>query len=230
MKYQRPKGTKDILPKDINKWQFAENCIRDVMNLFNFSEIRTPTFEHTELFTRGIGSETEIVGKEMYTFVDKSGHSLTLKPEMTAPVIRAYIENGMANESPLHKLYYITNMFRHEKPQEGRYREHTQFGAEIIGSDDVNSDVELILLAKETYLRLGINNFKIKINSIGKPEERKLYTTTLKDFLKKHLNDLSSDSKRRLETNPLRVLDSKDKADNDITQYAPKITDSLSTD
>ncbi len=227
MKFQRPKGTKDILPKDIAKWHYVERTIMEVMSLYNFSEIRTPAFELTELFTRGVGSETDIVGKEMYTFVDKGGNSITLKPEMTAPVARAYVENGLQAEAPLQKLFYIANMFRYEKPQEGRYREHTQFGAEILGTDDVNSDIEIILLAKEVYNRCGINNFKVKINSIGKLEERKKYIELLKSYLTVHLDELSDESKRRLEKNPLRILDSKDKKDIEIVNNAPKILEHL---
>ncbi len=228
MKFQKPKGTKDILPKDIHKWHFVEKTIREVMSNFGFSEIRTPTFEHTELFTRGVGSETDIVGKEMYTFNDKGEESMTLKPEGTASVIRAYIENSLSAESPVHKLYYITNMFRYERPQAGRFREHTQFGAELIGSDDYRCDVELISLAKEVYNRCGINNFTVKVNSIGKPEERKAYVKILKEFIQSHIKELSEDSKKRLEKNPLRILDSKDKNDKQITESAPKIIDNLS--
>ncbi|MCI0450377.1 MAG: histidine--tRNA ligase [Chlorobi bacterium] len=230
MKFQKPKGTKDILPKDIHKWHFVEKTIREATKLFNFSEIRTPTFEYTELFKRGVGSETDIVGKEMYTFVDKGGESITLKPEGTAPVMRAYLENSLSAESPLHKLYYITSMFRYEKPQAGRYREHSQFGGEIIGSDSIDTDVELILLAKEVYNRCGINNFKLKINSIGKPSERKTYVNALTDYLKKHFNRLSEESKKRLGTNPLRILDSKSPDDLIITKEAPKIIEHLTKD
>jgi histidyl-tRNA synthetase len=230
MKFQRPKGTKDILPKDIGKWHFVEKTIREVMDLYNYSEIRTPTFELTELFTRGVGSDTDIVGKEMYTFTDKGGNSLTLRPEGTAPVIRAFLENGMPAESPIQKLYYVVKMFRYENPQAGRFREHSQFGAEIIGSDDVNSDIEVISLAQEVFFRCGVKNFKVKINSIGKPEERKKYISRLKDYLNDNLNELSEDSKRRLETNPLRILDSKHKNDEKILRNAPKILDNLSSE
>lgn len=227
MRFQKPKGTKDILPKDIHKWHFVENVIREVTGLFNFSEIRTPTFEYTELFKRGVGSETDIVGKEMYTFEDKSGDSMTLRPEGTAPVMRAFLENSMTGDAPIHKLYYITNMFRHEKPQAGRYREHTQFGGEILGSDSFFADVELILLAKEVYNRCGINNFKVKINSIGKPDERRQYIEVLKNYLNTNFEALSDESKRRFETNALRILDSKNKNDREITSSAPKILDTL---
>ncbi len=230
MNFRKPKGTKDILPKDIHKWHYVERVIREVAELFNFSEIRTPTFEYTDLFNRGVGSETDIVGKEMYTFTDKSGDSITLRPEGTAPVMRAFLENSLISEAPLHKLYYITNMFRYEKPQAGRYREHTQFGGEILGSGSYMTDVELILLAKEVYNRCGINNFKVKINSIGKSEERKNYIQQLKNYLSAYLNDLSDESKRRFETNALRILDSKDKNDRNITESAPKIIDTLGTE
>ncbi len=230
MKFQKPKGTKDILPKDINKWHFAEKTVREVSALFNFSEIRTPTFEYTDLFNRGVGSETDIVGKEMYTFPDKGGDSITLRPEGTAPVMRAYVENSMSAEQPLHKLYYLTSMFRYERPQSGRYREHSQFGGEIIGSDSIYTDVELIMLAKEVYNRLGILNFKIKLNSIGKSDERKSYIETLREFLKSNINELSEESKKRFETNALRILDSKNPVDRKITEEAPKILDHLGSE
>jgi len=230
MNFRKPKGTKDILPKDIYKWHYAEQVIRDVTALYNFSEVRTPTFEYTELFKRGVGTDTDIVGKEMYTFDDKSGDSLTLRPEGTAPVMRAFVENSMLNDAPLHKLYYITNMFRYERPQAGRYREHTQFGGEILGSDSFYTDVELILLAKEVYNRCGVNNFKVKINSIGKPDERNAYVAKLRDYLKDNLTALSDDSKRRFETNALRILDSKNPGDRTITDSAPKILDHLGTE
>ena len=230
MNFKRPKGTKDILPKDIYKWHFVENVIREVTGLFNFTEIRTPILEYTELFKRGVGSDTDIVGKEMYTFDDKSGDSLTLRPEGTAPVMRAFLENNLLNDSPLHKLYYMTNMFRYERPQAGRFREHTQFGGEILGSDNYMTDVELIMLAKTVYNRCGINNFKVKINSIGKSDERKNYVEILKKYLSANLNELSEDSKRRYETNALRILDSKNPGDKAITESAPKIIDTLGSD
>ncbi len=230
MNFRKPKGTKDILPKEIYKWHFVEKTIREVTDLFNFSEIRTPTFEYTDLFKRGVGAETDIVGKEMYTFLDKNGDSLTLKPEGTAPVMRAFLESGIYGEQNLHKLYYLTGMFRYEKPQAGRYREHTQFGGEILGSNSIYTDVELILMAKEVYNRCGINNFKIKLNSIGKPEERRNYIKILKDYLRDHLNELSEESKKRYESNTLRVLDSKDSGDRQITDSAPKIIDHMGTE
>lgn len=230
MKFQKPKGTKDILPKDINRWHFAEKTIREVTALFNFSEIRTPTFEYTDLFNRGVGSETDIVGKEMYTFLDKGGDSITLRPEGTAPVMRAYVENSLSAEQPMHKLYYLTNMFRYERPQSGRYREHSQFGGEIVGSDSIYTDVELILLAKEVYNRLGILNFKTKLNSIGKADERRTYIESLKGYLKGNFGELSEESRKRFNTNALRILDSKNTGDRKITEQAPKILDHLGTE
>ncbi len=230
MKFQRPKGTKDILPREMHKWHFVERTIREVMSMYNFSEIRTPAFENTGLFARGIGAETDVVGKEMYTFEDKGGNSLTLRPEGTAPVIRAYLENGMPAESPIQKLYYITNMYRYEKPQAGRYREHSQFGGEILGSDDVGSDVEIISLARQVCIKCGIKDFKVKINSIGKPEERRKYIELLRNYLQEYINELSDDSKRRFDTNPLRILDSKDKNDIRILGDAPKILDNISSE
>jgi histidyl-tRNA synthetase len=230
MKFQKPKGTKDILPKDINKWHFAEKTIREVTALFNFSEIRTPAFEYTDLFNRGVGTETDIVGKEMYTFLDKGGDSITLRPEGTAPVMRAYVENSLSAEQPLHKLYYLTNMFRYERPQSGRYREHSQFGGEIVGSDSIYTDVELILLAKEVYNRLGILNFKTKLNSIGKADERRSYIESLKGYLKVNFGELSEESRKRFDTNALRILDSKNAGDRKITEQAPKILDHLGSE
>lgn len=230
MKYRRPRGTKDILPDSIYKWHFVEKTIHEVMNYYSYYEIRTPTFEYTDLFIRGVGSDTDIVGKEMYTFDDKGGDSLTLKPEGTAPVMRAYLENSLSAESPLQKVYYITQMFRYEKPQAGRYREHTQFGAEIIGSDDIFSDLELISLASSIYKKCGIQNFKLKINTIGKTEERKSYVNLLKEYFKKHYDELSNESKIKLEKNPLRILDSKNENDKMIIEKAPKITEYLGKD
>ncbi|MCX7878356.1 MAG: histidine--tRNA ligase [Ignavibacteria bacterium] len=170
-----------------------------------------------------------MVGKEMYTFTDKGGDSLTLRPEGTAPVVRAFLENSMYASSQLHKLYYIANMFRHEKPQAGRFREHTQFGAEIIGTDSIYSDVELIILAGEVYRRFGII-YKLKINSIGEVSERSKYISELRNYLLKYSSDLSEDSRRRLNLNPLRILDSKDEADIEIIKGAPKIYEYLSVD
>ena len=223
----KPKGTLDILPDDAFIRQQIEKRLRESAALFNFKEIRTPTFEKTELFRRGIGEETDIVSKEMYSF---NNNEFTLKPEMTAPVIRAYIENGLYNVSPIVKLYYISNMYRHERPQAGRYREFSQFGAEVIGSSDFTSDVELISLGVFSLMNFGLNDLKIKVNNIGNLEERTEYINELKEYLYKFENDLSNESKRRLLTNPLRILDSKDAKDIKIIEDAPTINNFLGID
>ena len=223
----KPKGTLDFLPDDAYKRRHIENKLREIATLFNYKEIRTPTFEKTELFRRGIGEETDIVSKEMYSFHE---NEFTLKPEMTAPVIRSYIENSLYNVSPVTKLYYIANMYRHERPQAGRYREFSQFGAEVIGSGDYAADVELISLGVFFLKNFGLNNLKIKINNIGSLEERAVYIKDLKDYLLKHLVDLSVDSWHRLEKNPLRILDSKNPNDIKIVENAPNINEYLGTE
>jgi len=220
----KPKGTLDILPEDAFIRQHIENRLRESASLYNYKEIRTPTFEKTELFKRGIGEDTDIVSKEMYSF---SNNEFTLKPEMTAPVIRAYIENSMYNVSPVVKLYYISNMYRHERPQAGRYREFSQFGAEVIGSSDFTSDVELISLGVFSLKNFGLSDLKIKVNNIGNLEERTEYVNELREYLRKFESDLSNESKRRLITNPLRILDSKDPKDISIIEDAPTINNFL---
>lgn len=220
----KPKGTIDLLPEDVFIRRHIENKLREIASLYNYKEIRTPTFEKTELFKRGIGEETDIVSKEMYSF---NNNEFTLKPEMTAPVIRAYIENSLYNVSPVVKLYYISNMYRHERPQAGRFREFSQFGAEVIGSSDFTADVELISLGVSAIRYLGINNLKIKINNIGNLEERTEYIIELKGYLEKFESDLSDESRRRLVTNPLRILDSKNPKDIKILEDAPTINNFL---
>ena len=220
----KPKGTLDFLPDDAHIRQHIENKLREIASLYNYKEIRTPTFEKTELFRRGIGEGTDIVSKEMYSFHD---NEFTLKPEMTAPVIRAYIENSLYNVSPVTKLYYISNMYRHERPQAGRYREFSQFGAEVIGSSDYVADVELISLGVAFLKNFGLNNLRIKINNIGNLEERIEYVKKLSEFLAKYENELSDDSKRRLVINPLRILDSKNPKDIKVLESAPMINDYL---
>jgi histidyl-tRNA synthetase len=220
----KPKGTLDFLPDDAFKRQHIEKKLREIATLFNYREIRTPTFEKTELFKRGIGEETDIVSKEMYSFHDAE---FTLKPEMTAPVIRSYIENSLYNVSPVTKLYYISNMFRHERPQAGRYREFSQFGAEVIGSSEYVADIELISLGVFFLKSFGLNELKIKINNIGTLEERTEYIKELREYLLKYSADLSEDSKRRLETNPLRILDSKNPNDIRLLENAPTINEYL---
>lgn len=225
MLIQKPKGTYDILPEKAFQRKFLENKIREIFNNFNYEEIRTPTFEKTILFKRGIGEETDIVSKEMYSF---NKDEFTLKPEMTAPVIRAYLENSLFNESPLKKLFYICNLFRRERPQAGRFREFSQFGAEAIGSGDYLIDSEMIALADVTLKNLGIKNYTIKINTIGTISEREQYLKELKNYLTKYLKELSADNQRRFIINPLRILDTKDSNDLKILEDSPIMYEYLS--
>lgn len=227
MKFTSIKGTKDILPDEVRRWQVAEEAIRATMHLFNYREIRTPVFEETALFTRGIGETTDIVGKEMYTFQDRSGTSLTLRPEMTASVIRSYIQHNLGEQQPLVKVYYLAPMFRQERPQAGRLRQFHQFGAEAIGAAGPAADAENIALAAEVYRSLGVARFEVKINSVGCPDCRPAYKEKLKAYLATVLDRLSEDSRRRFETNPLRILDSKDEKDTHLTEHAPLMKDHL---
>jgi histidyl-tRNA synthetase len=218
MLIQKPKGTYDLLPAKAFQRTFLENKLRNIFSSFNYKEIRTPTFEKTSLFKRGIGEETDIVSKEMYLFNEDE---FALKPEMTASVVRAYLENSMFNESPLQKLFYISNMFRRERPQAGRFREHSQFGAEVIGSEDYLTDVEIILLADSILKEFNIKNVLIKINTLGALREREIYLNEFKEYLSKYVPELSKDSQRRFEKNPLRILDTKDDKDIQILKDAP---------
>lgn len=220
-------GTKDILPADISKWRFLESVVQSVFKNFNYSEIRTPIFEETVLFARGIGEETDIVGKEMYTFLDKGKTSITLKPEMTASVIRAYLEHSMAAKQPLHKLYYISPMFRQERPQAGRLRQFHQFGAEAIGSESPILDSEIIQMAYDILKSLGLKDLVVKINSLGIPEVREEYKKILKHFLSDKKNNLSEDSRKRFDTNILRIFDSKVDSDQELLKDAPMLLDNL---
>lgn len=224
MLIQKPKGTYDLLPEKAFKRTFLENEIRRIFSKFNYEEIRTPTFEKTSLFKRGIGEETDIVSKEMYTFNDDE---FTLKPEMTASVVRSYLENSLYNESPLQKLFYISNMFRRERPQAGRFREFSQFGAEAIGSPDYLIDAEMILLADSVLKEFKIENVVIKINTIGTLPERDVYLSELKKYLSKYLPELSKDTQRRYHKNPLRILDTKDANDIEILKDAPVLFEFL---
>jgi len=220
-------GTKDIFPSDIPRWKFLENTVERIFSSFNYKEIRTPIFEETALFARGIGEETDIVGKEMYTFADRSDTSLTLKPEMTASVVRAYNEHSLGAQQSLVKLFYISPMFRQERPQAGRLRQFHQFGAEAIGSKSPLLDAEMVQMAYEILKSLGLKNLTVKINSIGTPEVRESYKKLLKKFLEDKKNKLSEDSRRRFETNILRIFDSKVESDQRIIKDAPKLIDHL---
>jgi histidyl-tRNA synthetase len=220
-------GVKDALPSDISKWRMIEETVRNYFNLFNYKEIRTPIFEETALFKRGIGEETDIVGKEMYTFLDRSKTSLTLKPEMTASVVRAFIEHSLGSIQPLNKLFYISPMFRQEKPQAGRYRQFHQFGAEALGCSSPFLDAEMIQIAYDILTNFGLKNLTVKINSIGVPESREAYKTKLKEYLADKTEQLSEESQKRFETNILRILDSKDERDQKLLEGAPIILDYL---
>ncbi|HED11321.1 MAG TPA: histidine--tRNA ligase [Caldithrix abyssi] len=224
---KRIKGTQDILPEKSPQWQALERHIRREMALFNFREIRTPVFEMTEVFARGIGQFTDIVSKEMYTFQDRSRKSLTLKPEMTAPVMRAFIENTLYARTPVHKLYYLAPLFRQENPQAGRLRQFHQYGAEFIGSPAPEADVETILLALHIFEGLGLKNMELRINSVGDPESREPYKALLRDYLSQNIPDPEPVVAERIANNPLRVLDSKDENLQEVIQQAPKLIDHL---
>ena len=227
MKFKSIKGTKDILPNESYRWQFVEQTIRSVMHAFNYREIRTPVFEETALFSRGIGELTDIVGKEMYTFQDRSGTSVTLKPEMTAAVMRSYIQNNLGEQQPLVKVYYIAPMFRQERPQAGRLRQFHQFGAEAVGGSSPAIDAEIIALSVEVYRTLGIKNFEVKINSVGCEQCRPAYKEKLKKHLESVFDKLSEESQKRFAQNPLRILDSKDENDRQLVSGAPLMKDNL---
>lgn len=220
-------GAKDILPKDIVKWKVVENLIHNTMRSYNYREIRTPVFEETALFARGIGEATDIVSKEMYTFLDKGNMSLTLRPEMTASVVRAYIEHSLGVQQPVNKLYYLAPMFRQERPQAGRLRQFHQFGAEAIGSSAPAIDAELIIMAHDIITNLGLKNLVVKINSLGVPESRELYKEKLKEYIEPNLNYLTEDSKKRFTTNILRIFDSKAQNDINVMKDAPLLMDYL---
>lgn len=226
-KYQRIKGTQDVLPQDSYNWQYIENTIKECMLTFNYKEIRTPIFEKTELFARSIGQETDIVSKEMYTFLDRGKKSITLKPEMTAPAIRSYLENNLGALSPLNKLYYISPLFRQENPQAGRLRQFNQFGAEAIGSDSPDLDIEVIFLALKVYSKLGVEGLNLKINSVGDHKCREPYKHKLKSYLEPIISDYCNDCQQRYDTNILRVLDCKKDHCRELNSHAPKLIDNL---
>ncbi len=227
---QKPRGTIDILPKEVTLWQYIEQTSRKVCKKFGFSEIRFPTFESTELFHRGVGDTTDVVQKEMYTFTDREDRSFTLRPEGTASVARSVIENGLVSEPMPLKLYYLINCFRYEKPQAGRSREFYQFGAEMFGSENAGADAEMISLASSIISELGIKNVSLHINSIGCSVCRPRYREALKDYFRSHYDELCDTCKGRLETNPLRILDCKSPVCSAIAKDAPKTIDNLCDD
>ncbi len=224
-----PKGTKDVLPADSYKWQYVEGVARETARLFNLKEIRTPVFEHTELFLRGVGDTTDIVTKEMYTFRDKGDRSITLKPEGTAGAARSFIENGLAGGVLPAKMYYIIPAFRYERPQAGRLREFHQFGVEIFGAEGADTDAEVIALADSLLKNLGLR-VKLHINSIGCPACRAAYNKALREYFSPHLEALCYDCKTRFEKNPLRLLDCKEEGCRKINAAAPTILEYLCPD
>ena len=230
MPVQAPKGTRDILPSDISRWHFLESEIRDICRAYAYREIRTPLFEHTELFSRGVGETTDIVQKEMYTFPDKAGRSLTLRPEGTAGVARAFIENGMHTLPLPHKMYYYGPMYRYENVQRGRYREFWQFGCEVLGAAGPEADVELISVLETFFRRAGLNKTDLRINSIGCPACRPAYNRLLVDFLGPKRERVCADCRGRIERNPLRVLDCKQDYCKEATAGAPLPLDHLCPD
>lgn len=229
MKLQKPKGTQDILPADSAKWQYVENVARETFKKYNYGEIRTPMFEHYEVISRSVGDTTDIVTKEMYDFHDKGDRHITLRPEGTAPVVRSYVENKLFApevQKPV-KVYYIGSMFRYERPQAGRLREFHQLGVECFGSKNPATDVETIAMAYQLFNTLGIKDVTLHLNSLGNTESRLAYRQALIDYLTPMRESLSKDSQRRLDENPLRVLDSKEKEDKVAVKNAPSILDYL---
>jgi len=224
---QAPKGTRDILPDEIYKWQYLEREFAKICSKFGYSEIRIPVFEHTELFQRGVGDSTDIVQKEMYTFNDKSGRSLSLRPEGTAGVVRSYIERGMASVPQPIKLFYNITAYRYENVQKGRYREFHQFGIEAFGSSDPQMDVEVISLLYLFFEKLGLKKTGLNINSIGCPVCRKEYNEKLRDYFRPHLEGLCSNCKVRFEKNPLRLIDCKEERCRRISANAPALLDHI---
>ncbi|MCA0986173.1 histidine--tRNA ligase [Guptibacillus algicola] len=228
MSFQIPRGTQDILPGTSELWQYIEDKARDICRRYNYHELRTPIFEQTELFQRGVGGSTDIVQKEMYTFEDRGGRSLTLRPEGTASAVRAFVNNKMFGlpEQPV-KLYYIGPMFRYERPQSGRMRQFVQFGVEAMGSNDPSIDAEVIALAIDFYKELGLKNLKLYINSLGDTESREAHRNALIAHFEPRIGEFCSDCQNRLENNPLRILDCKKDRDHELMASAPSILDYL---
>lgn len=225
---QAPKGTRDILPSETALWAAVEATARSVFGRYGFREIRTPIFEETELFTRGVGESSDIVGKEMYSFVDKGERHLTLRPENTASVVRAYVEHGMHRQPQPVKLFYIGPQFRYERPQKGRYRQFHQIGAELLGGRGAESDAEVLLMLVAFFRELGFRDLKVLLNTVGDAPSRAAYREALLQFLEPHREQLSEESVRRMATNPLRVLDSKSQQEQELLASAPRLADSLS--
>lgn len=230
MNLTAPRGTQDILPPWTTAWQWLERKFQESCELYQYQEIRIPTFEHTELFQRGVGASTDVVQKEMYTFEDKAGRSLTLRPEGTAGTVRSYIDNGLASQPSPVKLYYQLTAFRYEKMQKGRYREFHQMGCECIGSAEATADAELISLLSHYFNALGLSEIQLKLNSIGCPKCRPIFRQKLMDYLRPHLAELCEDCKQRFEQNPMRILDCKQARCAEIAEEAPAPLDYLCDD
>lgn len=226
----RPKGTKDMLPEEAYQWQYLERVAKETAAAFAFKEIRTPVFEYTELFSRGVGGTSDIVGKEMYTFLDKGNRSVTLRPEGTAGVARAFLENGLAGGAMPFKAYYLISAFRYERPQAGRLREFHQFGAELYGAEGAYADAEIISLADAFLKNLGLKQVRLKINSIGCKTCRAKYHEALKNYFAPRLGEMCADCKVRFEKNPMRILDCKEEGCRRFTADAPKMLDYLCDD
>ena len=225
-----PRGTKDILPEQVENWLWLENKIRELCGVYGYEEIRTPTFEHTELFLRGIGEGTDVVDKEMYTFKDRGDRSITLRPENTASVVRAYLQNKLYANAGLVKLFYIGSMFRYDRPQAGRLREFHQFGVEALGEKNPAVDAEIILLAWDFLKNLGLDDLKLKINTVGCPSCRPIFKRKLTEYFTEEADELCGDCRRRLEKNPLRILDCKVDGLKEVMEDAPKIETCLCDD
>lgn len=222
-----PRGTKDILPSEVGAWRYVEGVLRELCRCFGFKEIRTPVFEHTELFKRGIGDTTDVVEKEMYSFQDRSGRWITLRPENTASAVRSFIEHKMYAEPDPAKLFYIGPMFRYDRPQAGRQRQFHQFGVELLGAPGPNADAEIILLAVQILRRLGLQDLQLKINTVGCPECRPAYRQKLQDYYRPHLAELCEDCRSRFDRNPMRLLDCKNEKCHRLAAGAPKLAECL---
>ncbi len=230
MSISGPRGTFDILPEQAKKWQWLEHLMRDTAELYGFQEIRTPIFEHTELFYRGVGESTDIVQKEMYTFADKAGRSLTLRPEGTAPCVRSFVQHKVYNQPQPTKWYYLGPMFRYDRPQSGRYRQFHQFGAEVFGSNNPSLDAELVIMMVDMVVKAGLMEYDLHLNSVGCEMCRPSYRRALLVYLKPVKERLCTDCRKRLDVNPLRVLDCKNQSCREVVSGAPGISDYLCED
>ncbi len=222
-----PRGTQDVLGEAAWKWEYVAKVSAEVAQDFGYGKVQLPIFEHTELFSRGVGETTDVVEKEMYTFIDRGGRSVTLRPEMTASMMRSYLEHNMKNGPQPVKMWGLGPMFRYERPQKGRYRQFVQMDVEAIGSQDPALDIEIIDYAMELFRRLGLKNLQVVLNSVGCPKCRPIYKKALQDYLRPHLGELCESCQSRFDRNPLRILDCKNPADKEITENAPSILDCL---